>query len=122
MRPSIRSSSSAVKFSGSILIYILGAMKYFALFYDAGNDYVERRQPYREAHLKVVKEAYQRSEILMAGALGDPPSGALLVFHSADTSVAEQFARNDPYVKEGVVTRWYIRPWNVVVGGNEFGR
>ena len=94
-------------------------MKYFALFYDAGNNYVERRQPYREAHLKLVKEAYERGEILMAGALGDPPAGALLVFHTADISVIEQFARTDPYVQEGVIARWHIKPCNVVVGGTQ---
>ena len=94
-------------------------MKYFALFYDAGNNYVERRQPYREAHLKLVREANERGEILMAGALDDPPSGALLVFHAANISVVEQFARNDPYVKEGIVTHWYVKPWNVVVGGTQ---
>ena len=94
-------------------------MKYFALFYDAGNNYVERRQPYRETHLKLVKEANERGEILMAGALDDPPTGALLVFRTQDISVVEQFARTDPYVKEGVVARWHIRLWNVVVEGTQ---
>jgi uncharacterized protein YciI len=97
-------------------------MKYFVLFYDAGNNYAERRRPFREAHLKLVQEAYERGEILMAGALGDPPAGALLVFKTVDISVVEQFASNDPYVQEGVIARWHIKPWNVVVGGNEFGQ
>jgi hypothetical protein len=29
---------------------------------------------------------------------------------------AEDFARNDPYVKAGLVTAWRVRQWNVVVG------
>jgi len=31
--------------------------------------------------------------------------------------VVDGFARADPYVTEGLVTRWRVVPWNVVVGG-----
>ena len=27
---------------------------------------------------------------------------------------AERFAAEDPYVREGVVTRWRVEPWTVV--------
>jgi len=40
----------------------------------------------------------------------------LLVFRVEDVSIVENFARNDPYVTQGVVTRWEVKPWNVVVG------
>ena len=33
-----------------------------------------------------------------------------------DPSVVEAFVGRDPYVANGVVTRWRIRPWTVVVG------
>ncbi len=79
-------------------------------------DYVERRSLYREDHLQVVGEAHERGELLLAGALSDPVDRALLVFRAADRSVIENFARNDPYVLNGLVTRWEIRPWTVVVG------
>jgi hypothetical protein len=35
------------------------------------------------------------------------------VFKAA-TAVAEDFARRDPYVVNGLITRWVVRPWNVV--------
>ena len=92
-------------------------MKYFALFYDVVDNYLERRMPHRQSHLKLAKEALERGEIVMAGALGDPPEAGLLIFRAADISIAESFARNDPYVKAGVVTRWRVKPWNVVIGG-----
>ena len=50
----------------------------------------------------------------MAGALGDPPDGGLLVFKVSSTTVAQDFARRDPYVTNGLITRWVVRPWNVV--------
>ena len=91
-------------------------MKYFALQYEVVENYVERRAPLREEHLKLLREAHARGEVVMAGALGDPPDGALLVFRSESPSTAEEFARHDPYVTRGLITRWTVRPWNVVVG------
>jgi len=93
-------------------------MKYFALFYDVVDDFVSRRSAYREEHLHLVGEAHRRGEILLAGALADPADRALLVFHAADRSLVETFARNDPYVRAGLVTRWEVRAWNVVIGGD----
>jgi uncharacterized protein len=93
-------------------------MKYFALFYEVVDDFVSRRSAYREEHLRLVREAHGRGEILLAGALAEPADRALLVFRAADRSVVEAFARCDPYVTNGLVTRWEVRPWAVVVGGD----
>ena len=90
-------------------------MNYFALFYDVVEDYVARRAEFRNEHLRMANAANNRGELIMAGALRDP-DGALLVFRAPDSSVAEEFARNDPYVVNGLVTRWEVRPWVVVVG------
>jgi uncharacterized protein YciI len=91
-------------------------MAYFALIYDTVDGYAERRTPFRDAHLALVRDAHGRGEIAMAGALDDPPRGALFVFHADAPAVAEAFARTDPYVLSGLVTRWTVRPWHVVVG------
>jgi uncharacterized protein YciI len=90
-------------------------MPYFILSYEVVPDMVERRGPYRPEHLRLARESRERGELVMAGALGEPP-GALLVFRGADRAVAEAFARQDPYVTEGLVTTWTVRPWVVVVG------
>ena len=90
-------------------------MPYFALTYDVVDDFASKRLPFRPAHLKEVRDANARGELIMAGALGEPP-GALLIFRATDKSVAENFAANDPYVKEGLVKSWKVRPWTVVVG------
>jgi uncharacterized protein YciI len=95
-------------------------MNYYALFYDVVDDFVPRRAPFREQHLRLVREAHGRGELLLAGAFSDPPDLALLVFRAPERSVAEDFARNDPYVTMGLVTRWEVRSWAVVIG-NEPG-
>jgi uncharacterized protein len=92
-------------------------MTYFALHYDVVPGFVERRAPFREAHLRMVREAHERGQLVMAGALGSPPDGALLVFRGDSPAPVEDFARADPYVREGLVTSWRVRSWAVVMGG-----
>lgn len=91
-------------------------MPYFALTYETVDGFRDRRTPYRPQHLSLVRDAHARGELVMAGALGDPPDGALLVFRAADREVPENFAQQDPYVIAGLVVRWQVRPWTVVVG------
>jgi uncharacterized protein len=91
-------------------------MAYFALFYEVIEDFVARRAAFRDEHLRLAGEAHARGEVVLAGALADPADRALIVFRSNDKSVAEAFARKDPYVVNGLVKRWEVRPWNVVVG------
>jgi hypothetical protein len=93
-------------------------MKYFALIYSVVDGFVSRRTKFREEHLRLVGEANRRGELLLAGALGDPADRALLVFRAQDRSIAENFALNDPYVINGLVTRWEVQPWAVVVGND----
>ena len=88
---------------------------YSLLFYDYVDDIVERRAPFRQAHLALVGEFRERGILLMAGALVEPVDGAVLVFTTDDRSVVEGFVARDPYVQEGLVTTWRIRSWNVVV-------
>ncbi|MDH4065744.1 MAG: YciI-like protein [Acidobacteriota bacterium] len=90
-------------------------MPYFALIYEVADDFIDKRTPYRPEHLQMAREAEARGELVMAGALGEP-AGALLVFRADDRSVAEAFAAADPYVTAGLVTRWQVRPWTVVIG------
>jgi len=89
---------------------------YFALLYDLVDDMVNRRVPYRDAHLGLAREAHARGELLLAGALTDPTDRALLVFKADAPAPVEEFVSKDPYVLNGLVKRWEIRPWTVVVG------
>jgi len=91
-------------------------MNYYALFYDVVEGFPTRRAAYRDEHLRLAREAHGRGELLLAGALTEPADGALLVFRTAGRAMVEEFARNDPYVRNGLVTRWEVRPWAVVIG------
>lgn len=91
-------------------------MKHFLLFYEAGLGYLERRPEFRGAHLKHAWAAHERGDLVVAGALADPVDGAVLMFQGEEKSVAEAFARADPYVTNGLVARWHVREWTTVVG------
>jgi uncharacterized protein len=97
-------------------------MGYYALFYEVVENFAERRAPFRTEHLKLADEANRRGELLLAGALADPADGALLIFRGEDPTVASSFAENDPYVGNGLVKHWEVRPWTVVVGGEAGAR
>jgi uncharacterized protein YciI len=90
---------------------------YWLLLYDLVDDYLERRAPLRPEHLGLATAAHERNELVMAGALADPADGVVLVFRGDDGSAAEAFAAADPYVREGLVRAWRVRPWTVVIGG-----
>ena len=91
-------------------------MKHFLLFYEAEPDYLERRPQFRGEHLRHAWDSAERGELIVAGAFADPIDGALLMFRGEDASVAENFARADPYVTNGLVAHWRVREWNTVVG------
>ena len=69
---------------------------HYILFYEVVENYVERRAEFRAQHLA---------------------DGAVLVFRSA--KAAEDFARDDPYVRNGLITAWRVRAWNTVIGDGE---
>ena len=89
---------------------------HFLLIYDLASDYMERRAPLRSEHLALARAAEARGELILAGALANPPDGAVLMFRGDSPEAAEAFAAADPYVKNGLVTRWRVREWTTVVG------
>jgi uncharacterized protein YciI len=91
---------------------------YYLLLYDVVEDFINRRVPFRQEHLVLADEAHRRGQLVMAGAFSEPVDGAALVFRCSDSVVVEHFAEADPYVREGLVTRWRVRSWNVVVGAD----
>ena len=91
---------------------------YYILFYKTVDDYVEKRKPFRELHLNYAKAFHERGELFLAGALANPVDEAILVFKCDSPKVAEDFAKNDPYVLNGLISEWKVREWTVVIGQN----
>src|SRR5262249_17039808 len=104
-------------FSWQILI----TMPYFTLFYDTVDNFAQRRQPAGPAHWGWIDEAHGTGRLVSGGVL-NPAAGALLVFFADDAAEVEEFAAGDPYVTSGLVTRWRVHEWAVVVGEHAVAR
>ena len=89
---------------------------HYLLFYDVVDNYAEKRVPFRADHLAYARAAAARGELVLAGALANPVDGTVLLFKGDSPAAAEAFARADPYVTNGLVTRWRLREWTTVIG------
>ncbi len=89
---------------------------HYVLFYEFAPDYLQRRASYRAEHLRLAWAAHERGELVLGGALGDPPDRGMLLFDCDDAEVPLRFAQSDPYVTNGLVLRHSVSPWTTVVG------
>lgn len=89
---------------------------FYLLTYYTVEDYIKRRAPFRNTHLSLAKEYFDKGLLVMGGALANPADKALLVFKCDDKNRIEEFVKRDPYVQNGLVASWDIREWTVVIG------
>ena len=89
---------------------------HYVLFYEFVDDYLARRTQFRNEHLAKAWAASDRGELVLGGALANPPDGAVVIFSGNSPAVAENFANNDPYVLHGLVKSWHVREWTTVAG------
>jgi uncharacterized protein len=89
---------------------------HYVLFYEAADNYEERRKPFRAGHIQHARDAVARGELVLGGAFAGPVDGAMLLFRGDSPAGAEAFAKSDPYVLNGLVKSWRVREWTTVVG------
>ncbi|GMF30163.1 unnamed protein product [Phytophthora lilii] len=92
----------------------MAASKLFLLRYEYVANILQQRVPFRAQHLEHALSAKKRGLLVIGGALADPPDAAVIVFNAEQQQV-DKFARDDPYVRNGLVTSYSIREWTVVV-------
>eukprot|EP00877_Chromochloris_zofingiensis_P006344 jgi/Chrzof1/1963/Cz10g28040.t1 len=90
--------------------------RYHILTYQYVPDIVEKRGPYREAHIAAAKSKLDAGILVMAGAAGDPVDSGMFIFKDVTKEQVEEYVQSDDYVKNGLVSSWSIKPYHVVVG------
>jgi len=90
--------------------------KLYILQYEYVENVLEKRAPYREAHLAGFLKQVQDGNLIIGGAVDHPPTGALSVFRNLTANDIEQFVQQDPYVINGIVTKYTIKPYIAVTG------
>ena len=86
------------------------------LFYHPAPDVLAKAPVHFPAHKARLDEFQRRGELLAVGTWADPREGSMAVFRSRPA--AEAFAKDDPFVTNGVVSRYDIKDWNeTLLGG-----
>lgn len=86
---------------------------------------LERRAPHRTKHLEYTVPFVESKTLIAGGALvpeKDPITRGQLLFRAVNAQAVEEFAKNDPYVVAGIITKWTVTEWKVVVGDDMFGK
>ena len=85
---------------------------FFVTSYESLDDAVAREPHLIADHRARSKEFYAQGKVLIAGAFFNNPQEPLSTMAVLTTrEAAEEYARGDPFVLNGMVSRWYIREW-----------
>jgi uncharacterized protein len=88
-------------------------MKY-VLFYESADDVASKAPAHFPAHSARLDEFHARGDLLLVGTFADPQKdGSMSVFRTREA--AEEFARDDPFVLNGVVRDWRVLDWNEIL-------
>ncbi len=88
-------------------------MKY-VMSYRSVEDFLPLAQQHFPAHLERLHEFHARGVLLMVGTFDEPMNGdAMGIF--TNRKAAEDFVAGDPFVLNGVVASWSIRPWDEIL-------
>ena len=85
----------------------------YAVIASASEQAGKIRDQVRPAHLEYLGPFKNSGKIVVAGPFTDG-SGHLIIVDMASEGEAAEFARNDPYYKQGVVARFEVKPFRKV--------
>jgi len=83
------------------------------MFYEPAADGLSKAPSNYPGHKARVDEFARRGVLLMVGTWANPAEGAVGIFTSRQA--AEEFARGDPFVVNGVVGTVTFRDWNEIL-------
>ena len=90
-------------------------MKTYAVVFTFVPNAIERRKPYREAHLKHFNKLKEAGKIIMAGPWADAYDGGLILFRAESQMEVEKIIQEDPYYQANLWPEIHIREWNVIL-------
>jgi uncharacterized protein YciI len=84
----------------------------YVLQYESAEDVRVKAPLHFAAHQARWHEFLDQGTLLMIGTFSDL-EGSMAVFTTREA--AEEFARSDPFVVNGVVSSWRVREWNEAI-------
>jgi hypothetical protein len=83
------------------------------MLYEVAPEGLAKARAHYQAHRSRLDDFHARRLLLMAGPFANPAEGAMGIF--ATRAAAEEFIRDDPFVVNGVVSKWSLRDRNEVL-------
>jgi uncharacterized protein YciI len=83
------------------------------MVYEVTQEGMAKAKIHYVAHRTRLNEFHARGMLLMAGPYANPAEGAMGIFTSREA--AEEFIEGDPFVINGVVSKWRLCDWNEVL-------
>jgi uncharacterized protein len=81
-------------------------------FNEMAPDALSKVMVHYPTHRARLDEFHARGVLLAAGPLGNPPEDAMAIFTTREA--AEEFIKGDPFIINGLVSKWRLVEWNVV--------
>jgi uncharacterized protein YciI len=92
-----------------------GPVKKYLLFFTYVDNMLEKRGPYRKEHLAKAQKLVDENIMILGGAYDPQTDGAVYIFKS-DYDTIERFVKADPYYRAGLIPKYRITEWNLVLG------
>ena len=89
--------------------------KSYLLEYDYVEGILEKRTPHRPEHVQLLQDLTDNN-ILVAAGPAAPPTKSFFYFTNTSKDIVEKFIKDDPYVKNDLVTKSVIHEWGIVIG------
>ncbi len=83
------------------------------VFYEPSDVSMEKIKEVYPRHKQVVDEFAKQGKIIAIGPFVNPAGGSMGVF--TDKESAEEFIKQDPFVKEGLVGKITVKEWNEIL-------
>ncbi len=94
-------------------------MAYYVVFFEVAypslKDALAQAPETIAAHRARSKEFHAAGTLLMAGAFLNPDEPLTTMVVLTTREAAEDYAQGDPFVRNGKVTRWYVREWGDIL-------
>lgn len=100
---------------GNLERYARAAALKAVVLYESAPDVMSTAPVHYPAHKARVDAFHARGDLIAVGTFADPREGSMAVFLSREA--AEDFVRDDPFVRAGVVARATIKDWNETLLG-----
>ena len=89
-------------------------MPVFVMLGRIGPEGLKKRSAVRPLHVEYVQALDREGRIRFAGPFfaddGETPAGSLVIFDAPDLVSAREHCAGDPYVRDGVLESWELRP------------